>query len=107
MRRRDFITLLGGAATALVPLLLAAKTSCSAANGSPARIGWLKIQGRGDAPSQLQAFRGGMHALGLVEGRDYVLEERYADGDEARLPSLATELLGTGVSVIVATSVGA
>jgi len=104
MRRRDFITLLGGAATAPVPFLLAARTSWSAANGSPARIGWLKIQDKEDSPSQLQAFREGMHALGLVEGRDYVLEERYADGEEARLPSLATELLDTGVSVIVATS---
>ncbi|HEY2529228.1 MAG TPA: ABC transporter substrate-binding protein [Xanthobacteraceae bacterium] len=104
MRRRDFITLLGGAATALVPFTLSGATSWNVAEGSPARIGWLKIQGQGDTPGQLQAFRGAMHAIGLVEGRDYVLEERYADGDEARLPRLTAELLDAGVSVIVATS---
>jgi putative ABC transport system substrate-binding protein len=46
-----------------------------------------------------------MRKLGLVEGRDYVIEERYADGyGGARLPGLAAELLGTGVRLIVATS---
>ena len=45
-----------------------------------------------------------MRALGLVEGRDYLLEERYADGHESQLPALTAELLGTGVKVIVATS---
>jgi putative ABC transport system substrate-binding protein len=45
-----------------------------------------------------------MEALGLVEGRDFLLEQRYADGDEGRLPSLATELINSGVAVIVATS---
>jgi hypothetical protein len=47
-----------------------------------------------------------MRALGLVERRDYVLEERYADGHESQLPTLTAELLGTGVSIIVATSGG-
>src|SRR5262245_65848369 len=45
-----------------------------------------------------------MHALGLAEGRDYEIEERYADGDEARLPILTKELLGAGVSIVLATS---
>jgi len=90
--------------TASLPLLLVAKTSWSTVDSSPARIGWLKIQGPRHTPDQLNAFRDGMHKLGLVEGRDYVIEERYADGYEARLPGLATELLGTGVLVIVATS---
>ena len=42
------------------------------------KIGWLKIQGREHTPDQLKAFREGMKALGLVEGRDFVIEERYA-----------------------------
>ncbi|HTP90885.1 MAG TPA: ABC transporter substrate-binding protein [Xanthobacteraceae bacterium] len=71
---------------------------------SPVRIGWLKIQNRQDTPTQIQAFRNGMRALGLIEGRDFVLEERYADGDETRLQGLASELLADGVSIIVATS---
>ena len=98
MKRREFLAGLGTLAT--WPVMARAQQP----ERSPARIGWLKIQGPRHTPGQLQAFREGMHALGLVEGRDYVLEERYADGDEARLPSLAAELLGTGVSVILATS---
>ncbi|HXQ50606.1 MAG TPA: ABC transporter substrate-binding protein [Stellaceae bacterium] len=97
LKRRSFLT-------ALLPFLLATRKSSSATVGSPARIGWLKIQGARHTPGQLKAFREGMSALGLVEGRDYELEERYADGDQARLPSLTSELIGTGVSIILATS---
>jgi ABC-type uncharacterized transport system substrate-binding protein len=93
-----------GVLAALVPLLLAARASWGATGGSPVRIGWLKIQGRRHTPGQLRAFREGMRALGLIEGRDYVLVERYADGEEARLPGLTAELLRAGVSIIVATS---
>lgn len=97
MRRRSLLT-------ALLPFLVGASTSWSASGESPVRIGWLKIQGPQHTPDQLKAFREGMQAQGLVEGRDYVLEQRYADNDGARLPSLATELLNSGVSIIVATS---
>jgi putative ABC transport system substrate-binding protein len=97
LRRRRFLTI-------ALPLLLAPGMSWSAADGAPVRIGWLKIQGPQHTPGQLREFREGMRELGWVEGRDYVLDQRYADGDESRLPSLATELVGAGVSVIVATS---
>src|SRR5262249_47762174 len=97
MRRRELITLLGGAAA--WPLAARAQR----AHSIP-KVGWLKIQGRQHTPGQLQSFREGMKALGLVEGRDFVLEERYADGDEGRLSSLAAELIDSGVAVIVATS---
>src|SRR5215472_4199836 len=97
MKRRELITLLGGVAA--LPL---------AARAQPAhpipKVGWLKIQGRQHTPGQLKAFREGMKALGLIEGRDFVLEERYADDDEGRLSSLAAELIDSGVAVIVATS---
>ncbi len=52
----------------------------------------------------LQAFREGRRALGLVAGRYCILDERYADGHEARLPALVAELLSAGVRIIVATS---
>jgi putative ABC transport system substrate-binding protein len=71
---------------------------------SPARIGWLKIQGPHHTPDQLKAFREGMAALGQIEGRDYVLVERYGDDKEARLPDLAAELVGLDVRLILATS---
>jgi putative tryptophan/tyrosine transport system substrate-binding protein len=90
--------------TALLPLVVATRASQGAAAEAPPRIGWLKIQGAQHTPDQLRAFREGMQALGLVEGRDYVLEQRYADGRDSRLPGLAAELLGAGVRVIVATS---
>ncbi len=89
---------------ASLPLLLLATRALSAANGSPVRIGWLKIQGAQHTPDQLQAFREGMKALGLVEGRNYMIEERYADGNGSRLQGLTTELLDAGVTIILATS---
>jgi ABC-type uncharacterized transport system substrate-binding protein len=88
----------------VLPALLTATTSLRAANKAPPRVGWLKIQGPQHTPDQLKAFRKGMRALGLVEGRDYVLEQRYADNDRAQLPRLAKELVDRGVRVIVATS---
>jgi putative ABC transport system substrate-binding protein len=72
--------------------------------GSPAKIGWLKIQGQGYTPKELQAFREGMRTLGQIEGRDYVLVERYGEGKEAGLPDLAADLIGLGVRVLLATS---
>ena len=98
MRRRDFVRAIVGSAAAW-PLAARAQ--------QPKRmpkVGWLKIQDRQHTPGQLQAFRDGMRALGLVEGRDYEIEERYADGDETRLPNLTTELLNAHVSIILATS---
>lgn len=89
---------------AVLPLLLS-RTACAiAADAGPPRIGWLKIQGAQHTPGQLKAFRDGMSALGMVEGRDYILDQRYADGHEARLPGLASELIAAGDKLIVATS---
>jgi putative ABC transport system substrate-binding protein len=89
---------------ALPAFLVAARVSRAPADEPPAPIGWLKIQGPRHTPDQLLAFREGMRARGLVEGRDYVLQERYADDDATRLPRLASELLRAGVRIIVATS---
>jgi putative tryptophan/tyrosine transport system substrate-binding protein len=98
VKRRRFIALIGIAGVAL-PVAVRAQPT----HPIP-KIGWLKIQGRLHTPSQLQAFREGMKALGLVEGRDFVLEQRYADGDDKRLPGLAADLIKSGVAIIVATS---
>jgi len=70
MRRREFMTLVC-AAVAAWPLAARAQQA-----GRIPKIGWLKIQDRQHTPGQLQAFRDGMRALGLVEGRDYEIEER-------------------------------
>ncbi len=68
------------------------------------RIGWLKIQDRAETPSWLAEFLKELEGLRQVEGRTFRLEERYADGSASRLPSLAEDLVRSGVSVIVATS---
>jgi putative tryptophan/tyrosine transport system substrate-binding protein len=98
MRRREFIKLIGCAGAAW-PIAARAQPTHSVP-----KIGWLKIQGPLHTPDQLQAFREGMRALGMIEGRDFLLEERYADGDETRLQRLAAELISSGVNVILATS---
>ena len=100
MRRRDFFHTVGGA----VAWPVAAPAAWSANSRSPAKIGWLKIQGPRHTPDQLKSFREGMSALGHIEGRDYVLIERFAEGMEARLPGLASELIDLGVRLILATS---
>jgi putative ABC transport system substrate-binding protein len=62
------------------------------------RVGWLSP---GRHPF-IEVFRQGMRALGYVEGRNLVIEERYAEGNNERLPALARELIGTNVHVVVA-----
>jgi putative ABC transport system substrate-binding protein len=99
MKRRTFISLLGGTVAAW-PLAARAQITPR----QMPKVGWLKIQGSRHTPGQLRAFREGMQALGLIEGHGYVLEERYADDDQTRLPLLAAELIASGVSIIVATS---
>ena len=86
MRRREFIALVGVAAAQ--PFVARAQS----AHPIP-KIGWLKIQGREHTPDQLKAFREGMKALGLVEGRDFVIEERYADGNGSRLQEILAKRL--------------
>src|SRR4029450_5095306 len=66
------------------------------------RIGRLPGGGRGPGPN-LEAFRQGLRALGYVEGDNLVLELRYAEGQDERLPALAAELVRLPVAVIVAT----
>jgi putative ABC transport system substrate-binding protein len=91
MRRRELVGLIGAAAAAW-PIAARAQLTQSVP-----KIGWLKIQGRQHTPDQLGAFREGMRTLGMIEGRDFVLEERYGEGDEARLPSLAADLIASKV----------
>jgi putative ABC transport system substrate-binding protein len=93
MRRREFITLLGGAAAAW-PLAARAQQS------KVARIGALYI-GLADAESFKKELVEGLRQLGYVEGKDIALEFRSADGKLDRLPELAAELVRLKVDVIV------
>src|SRR6266508_3851090 len=94
MRRRQFITLVGGA-VATWPLAARAQQS------KVARIGALYI-GTADAESFRIGLREGLRELGYVEGRNIAFEFRSAEGQLDRLPELAAELVRLKVDVIVA-----
>src|SRR5882724_7707481 len=93
MKRREFISLLGGAAA--WPLAARAQQS------KVARIGVLYI-GLADAESFKKELREGLRELGYVEGQNIAFEFRSAEGKLDRLPELAAELVGLKVDVIVA-----
>jgi putative ABC transport system substrate-binding protein len=93
MKRREFITFLGGAA-AVWPLAARAQQS------KMARIGALYI-GTADAESFKKELREGLRELGYVEGQNIAFEFRSAEGKLDRLPELAAELVRLKVDVIV------
>jgi putative tryptophan/tyrosine transport system substrate-binding protein len=66
------------------------------------RVGILSARTPADGAPVLDAFRGGLRDLGYVEGRDIVLEPRFAEGISERYPELAAELVQLNVSIIVA-----
>ena len=94
LKRRAFISLLGGTAAAW---LLAARAQPSRV----ARVGALYI-GLADAESFKKELREGLHELGYVEGQHRAFEFRSAEGKLDRLPELASELVQLKVDVIVA-----
>ena len=98
MRRREFISVLGGAAS--WPFAANAQQS-----GKVYRIGWLIAGGGPTSPNsqfpQWHAFEEGLRELGLIEGRNLVIERRFAGGKLERLPALAAELVSMNVDVIV------
>jgi putative ABC transport system substrate-binding protein len=95
MKRREFITLLGGAAAAWP---LAARAQQPAA-GVP-RIGWIAI-GTPQGSEFFEAVRQGLRQLGYVEGRSVIIEPRWSADIRDRVPELVRELLALNVQVIV------
>jgi putative ABC transport system substrate-binding protein len=93
LKRREFITLLGGAVTWSLPT--------RAQQSKMARIGALYI-GTADAESFKNELREGLQELGYVEGRNISFEFRSAEGQLDRLPGLAAEFVRLKVDVIVA-----
>src|SRR5471030_2728305 len=96
MRRREFITLLGGVAAAW-PLETQAQQPAMPV------IGWLETAGSGVNPHLEAAFRQGLNDVGFVDGQNLTIEARWGDGRYDRLPELASDLVSRHVSLIAAT----
>jgi putative ABC transport system substrate-binding protein len=95
VKRREFITLLGGAAAAW-PLRAGAQQA-----GKVYRIGVLEMTSATLNVANVYALRAGLRQLGYFEGQNLVIEYRSADGRDDRFPGLARELLALKVDVIV------
>jgi putative ABC transport system substrate-binding protein len=96
LKRREFISLLGGAAVAW-PLAARAQQAVPV-------VGVLSAEWPNLFSDRLRAFHDGLRETGYVEGRNLAIEYRWAEGRNDRLPALATELVRRQVTVIVATS---
>jgi putative tryptophan/tyrosine transport system substrate-binding protein len=94
IKRRDFLALLGGAATWAFP-------SHAQTPAAPV-IGYLCPESPGVFNSRLKAFHEGLGESGYVEGRNVVIDYRWAEGQYKRLPAMAADLVARNVDVIVA-----
>ena len=95
MRRREFITLLGGAAR------VAARGARAAAGDAGDRVSPQRVARRAST-HLVAAFRQGLKEAGYVEGQNVAIEYRWAEGQYDRLPALAADLVRRQVAVIVA-----
>jgi putative tryptophan/tyrosine transport system substrate-binding protein len=97
MKRREFISLLGGAMVAWPLAARAQQTS------KVPRIGFLDPLSRSSPIDMgfVEAFRSGLHDLGYVEGKNIIIEYRWSEGKYDRLPGVIAELIHLGVDMLV------
>jgi putative ABC transport system substrate-binding protein len=99
VKRREFIALFGGAAASSLSWPLPALAQLQ----KVPTVGWLNSGASSGREHLLTAFRQGMSEAGFVDGRNVVIEYRWAEGQYERLPELAADLARRGVAVIAAT----
>ena len=92
MRRRDFLTFVGGSAVAWPVMARAQQIPV---------IGFLSGQSADNYSHLAAAFRRGLREAGFVDGQNAIIEYRWADGRDERLPALAAELIERNVTVLV------
>ena len=93
MKRRDFITLVGGAAVAW-PL------AARAQQPAPPVVGFVRSTSLAPFQSLVAAFGDGLKEAGFVAGQNVAIEYRYAENQRDRLPALVAELLGIPVAAV-------
>jgi putative ABC transport system substrate-binding protein len=98
MKRRDFITLIGGAAAAW-PLAARAQQSAMPL------VGFVRSESLADATNLVTAFRNGLKEAGFIEGQNVGVEYHSGEGQAERLQSVVAELIRRPVSVIAGNSV--
>ena len=102
MRRRDFVLRIG--ATIILGLcvsLLAVPTPLKAQKAAGiSRVGWLEVCGPGPRRPHFDIFRARLAELGYVEGKNLIIEQRFADCRYDRMPGLATDLVQVPVDVL-------
>jgi len=94
IKRRDFLALLGGAASWALP--------ARAQRRAMPVIGYLCPESPGPFASRLKAFHEGLGEVGYVEGRNVAIDYQWAEGQYKRLPALAADLVAHNVDLIVA-----
>ena len=100
VRRRQF--LISGALLLVTGVLVVAPRPLFAQTAKPVRIGWLGFGIPATAAVGQEFFRQGMGSLGYIDGTQYVLESRLAEGKIDRLQALAAELVQLPVDIILA-----
>jgi putative tryptophan/tyrosine transport system substrate-binding protein len=91
-------------ATVVMLMLCGARTEAQQPAGKITRIGFLSTGSRGGRTANVEVLRQSLRELGYVEGKDILIEYRYAEGQMERLPALVEELTRLKIDILIASS---